>query len=97
MIAEFSGKTVLLLKGERTALNLLQHMSGIATATARAVELVKGTNAQITDTRKTLPGLRALQNTPWFAAAGKTTASTFPTVQCSKTTTLTQAAGLKAQ
>lgn len=60
-IAEFSGKTVLLLKGERTALNLLQHMSGIATATAQAVSLVQGTNAQITDTRKTLPGLRALQ------------------------------------
>ena len=60
LIAEFSGKTVLLLKGERTALNLLQHMSGIATATAKAVDLVKGTNAQITDTRKTLPAMRAL-------------------------------------
>ena len=71
LIVEFSGKTVLLLKGERTALNLLQHMSGIATATARAVELVKGTNAQITDTRKTLPGLRALQKYAVVCGGGK--------------------------
>ena len=71
LIAEFSGKTVLLLKGERTALNLLQHMSGIATATAAAVEHVKGTNAQITDTRKTLPGLRALQKYAVTCGGGK--------------------------
>ena len=71
LIAEFSGKTVLLLKGERTALNLLQHMSGIATATAAAVELVKGTNAQITDTRNTLPGLRALQKYAVTCGGGK--------------------------
>lgn len=71
LIAEFSGKTVLLLKGERTALNLLQHMSGIATATAAAVELVQGTNAQITDTRKTLPGLRALQKYAVTCGGGK--------------------------
>lgn len=71
LIAEFSGKTILLLKGERTALNLLQHMSGIATATAAAVELVKGTNAQITDTRKTLPGLRALQKYAVTCGGGK--------------------------
>ena len=71
VIAEFSGKTVLLLKGERTALNLLQHMSGIATATARAVELVRGTNAQITDTRKTLPGMRALQKYAVVCGSGK--------------------------
>lgn len=71
LIAEFSGKTVLLLKSERTALNLLQHMSGIATATAAAVELVKGTNAQITDTRKTLPGLRALQKYAVTCGGGK--------------------------
>ena len=71
VIAEFSGKTVLLLKGERTALNLLQHMSGIATATARAVEFVRGTNAQITDTRKTLPGMRALQKYAVVCGGGK--------------------------
>ena len=71
VIAEFSGKTVLLLKGERTALNLLQHMSGIATATAAAAELVKGTNAQITDTRKTLPGMRTLQKYAVVCGGGK--------------------------
>lgn len=61
IIAKISGKTALLLKGERTALNLLQHMSGIASATSAAVKLVEGTRTKITDTRKTLPGLRALQ------------------------------------
>lgn len=61
VIARISGATRVLLKGERTALNLLQHMSGIATATAKCVALVKGTRAMVTDTRKTLPGLRALQ------------------------------------
>ena len=71
LIAEFSGKTTLLLKGERTALNLLQHMSGIASATNRCVELVKGTNASVTDTRKTLPGLRALQKYSVTVGGGK--------------------------
>lgn len=61
IIARMSGQTKTLLKGERTALNILQHMSGIATATRRCVDLVEGTNAKITDTRKTLPGLRQLQ------------------------------------
>ncbi len=61
IIARFEGDTKTLLKGERTALNILQHMSGIATATNHCVELVRGTNAKITDTRKTLPGLRRLQ------------------------------------
>ena len=61
MIAEITGSTRALLKGERTALNLVQHMSGIATATNKCVELVKGTKASIADTRKTLPGLRVLQ------------------------------------
>lgn len=61
IIADISGKTRTLLKGERTALNLLQHMSGIATQTAQCVELIKGTGATIADTRKTLPGMRPLQ------------------------------------
>ena len=61
IIAEIHGKTRALLKGERTALNLIQHMSGIATATNRAVEIIKGTKASIADTRKTLPGMRPLQ------------------------------------
>ncbi|MUL84600.1 MULTISPECIES: carboxylating nicotinate-nucleotide diphosphorylase [unclassified Mycolicibacterium] len=50
-----------LLTAERTLLNLMCHLSGIATATAAWVDAVAGTNAKIRDTRKTLPGLRALQ------------------------------------
>jgi nicotinate-nucleotide pyrophosphorylase (carboxylating) len=50
-----------LLTAERTMLNLVCHLSGIATATAQWVYEVDGTNAKIRDTRKTLPGLRALQ------------------------------------
>lgn len=50
-----------LLTAERTMLNLVCHLSGIATATAAWVDAVTGTNAKIRDTRKTLPGLRALQ------------------------------------
>ena len=61
VIAELKGKTVRLLKGERTALNLIQHMSGIATLTSDCVKETVGTNATIADTRKTLPGLRSLQ------------------------------------
>lgn len=61
LIAVFSGKTACLLQGERTALNLLQHLSGIASATNACVKAVEGTKASIAETRKTLPGLRALQ------------------------------------
>ena len=61
LIAEFSGKTLKLLEGERTALNLLQHMSGVASMTNAAVKAIEGTNSTIADTRKTLPGLRAIQ------------------------------------
>lgn len=61
LIAEFSGKTLKLLEGERTALNLLQHMSGVASMTNAAVKAIEGTDSTIADTRKTLPGLRAIQ------------------------------------
>lgn len=71
IIAEIHGKTKAILKGERTALNLIQHMSGVATATAKSVELVKGTNASIADTRKTLPGLRPLQKYAVTVGGGK--------------------------
>lgn len=71
IIAEFNGKTRELLKGERTALNIIQHMSGIATATAKAVELCKDTNASVADTRKTLPGLRALQKYAVVCGGGR--------------------------
>ncbi|MBQ8967677.1 carboxylating nicotinate-nucleotide diphosphorylase [Ruminococcus sp.] len=61
IIAEITGPTRALLKGERTALNLVQHMSGIATATNKCVQLIEGTKASVADTRKTLPGLRVIQ------------------------------------
>ncbi len=61
VICKIEGNTRALLKGERTALNLVQHMSGIATATNRCVRLCEGTGASVADTRKTLPGLRPLQ------------------------------------
>jgi nicotinate-nucleotide pyrophosphorylase (carboxylating) len=70
-IARLSGNTKALLKGERVALNLLQHMSGIATLTAQYVEKIKGTKAQILDTRKTLPGLRELEKYAVRMGGGK--------------------------
>ena len=71
IIATITGKTKVLLKGERTALNLLQHLSGIATMTNRLVKLAEGTNASIADTRKTLPGLRSLQKYAVTVGGGK--------------------------
>ena len=60
VIATVSGDARAILAGERVGLNLLQHMSGVATQTARAVAAVAGTGAKIVDTRKTTPGLRVL-------------------------------------
>jgi len=60
VIAKISGPSRAILTGERTALNLLQHMSGIATRTAEAVRQVSGTKTKILDTRKTTPGFRML-------------------------------------
>jgi nicotinate-nucleotide pyrophosphorylase (carboxylating) len=60
VIAWLKGKASVLLQGERVALNLLQRMSGIASLTAQYVAEVKGTSSKIVDTRKTVPGLRAL-------------------------------------
>jgi nicotinate-nucleotide pyrophosphorylase (carboxylating) len=55
------GSARALLTGERTALNFLAHLSGVATIAARAVQAVEGTGATVLDTRKTTPGLRALE------------------------------------
>jgi nicotinate-nucleotide pyrophosphorylase (carboxylating) len=60
-IAKLFGNTRALLAGERVALNLLQHLSGIATLTAKYVELCKGLKVEVLDTRKTLPGLRQFE------------------------------------
>lgn len=61
VIAEIIGPARSLLTAERVALNFLSHMSGVATLTARYVDLVKDTGVEICDTRKTLPGLRLFQ------------------------------------
>src|SRR6266498_2349066 len=60
-IASVRGRAAALLAGERVALNFLQRLSGIATLTRHAVDAVAGTGARITHTRKTTPGLRALE------------------------------------
>jgi len=61
VIAKVSGLASSILTGERTALNFLNHLSGISTLTRRFVDAVEGTGAKIVDTRKTLPGLRWLE------------------------------------
>jgi nicotinate-nucleotide pyrophosphorylase (carboxylating) len=61
VLARVTGNARAVLLAERVALNLVQRMSAIATKTARFVELVEGTRARITDTRKTTPGLRVLE------------------------------------
>ncbi|MBI3953825.1 MAG: carboxylating nicotinate-nucleotide diphosphorylase [Chloroflexi bacterium] len=61
LIATVAGAAASILKGERTALNFLQHLSGIATATASHVEVLAELETRLVDTRKTLPGLRLLQ------------------------------------
>ncbi len=61
VLAKIEGDAHVILTGERLALNLLQHMSGIATLTASYARLAEGTKAHVVDTRKTLPGLRMLE------------------------------------
>ncbi|MBV8301740.1 MAG: carboxylating nicotinate-nucleotide diphosphorylase [Candidatus Dormibacteraeota bacterium] len=61
IVARLHGPARGILKGERVALNFLQHLSGVATMTARFVKAVDGTKTRILDTRKTTPGLRALE------------------------------------
>lgn len=60
-LAQIQGPSLSLLKGERTALNFLQRMSGIATLTRKFVKAIEGTHTQILDTRKTTPSLRGLE------------------------------------
>ncbi len=71
VIAVVKGRTKSLLKGERTSLNILQHMSGIATETAKYAKLCEGTKAHVTETRKTLPGLRGLEKYAVVVGGGK--------------------------
>ena len=70
VLAEVSGAARSILSAERTALNLLTHLSGVATQTARYVGAVTGTSCVVRDTRKTLPGMRALQKAAVAAGGG---------------------------
>jgi nicotinate-nucleotide pyrophosphorylase (carboxylating) len=69
-VLDVTGRARALLTCERTALNLLGRLSGVATQTARAVHAVEGTRARILDTRKTTPGLRALEKRAVVAGGG---------------------------
>jgi nicotinate-nucleotide pyrophosphorylase (carboxylating) len=69
-VLDLEGSAAALLTGERTALNLLGRLSGVATTTARYVEAVRGTGARILDTRKTTPGLRLLEKGAVAAGGG---------------------------
>ena len=71
VVAEVRASVIALLSGERTALNLLQRASGIATTTRRYVDSVRGTKAKIYDTRKTAPGLRPLDKYAVVAGGGE--------------------------
>lgn len=70
-VADISAGARAILTGERTALNLLCRLSGIATATRTLVDLVAGTSAKIADTRKTTPGLRALERYAVVCGGGR--------------------------
>jgi nicotinate-nucleotide pyrophosphorylase (carboxylating) len=69
-VLDIEGDAAALLSAERTALNLLQRLSGVATLTARYVEAVRGTRARVLDTRKTTPGLRLLEKAAVVAGGG---------------------------
>jgi len=69
-VLTITGRARALLTGERTALNFLARLSGVATATARAVRAIDGTGAKVLDTRKTTPGLRAVEKAAVRAGGG---------------------------
>jgi len=71
IVAQVQASVIALLSGERTALNLMQRASGIATITRRYVDAVAGTRAKIHDTRKTAPGLRMLDKYAVHAGGGE--------------------------
>jgi len=69
-LAQIHGSASSLLTAERTALNFLQHLSGIATLTSKFVDTVEGTGVKIVDTRKTIPGFRELEKQAVLAGGG---------------------------
>jgi nicotinate-nucleotide pyrophosphorylase (carboxylating) len=70
LVAEVAGSARSILAGERVALNFLGRLSGVATLTARYVRAIDGTGARILDTRKTMPGMRALEKQAVVAGGG---------------------------
>jgi nicotinate-nucleotide pyrophosphorylase (carboxylating) len=70
VVMRIEGSARAILTGERTALNLLQQLSGVATVTRRYVQAVEGTGARVIDTRKTTPGLRVLEKAAVVAGGG---------------------------
>ncbi|MGI8946086.1 MAG: carboxylating nicotinate-nucleotide diphosphorylase [Thermoleophilaceae bacterium] len=70
-VADVEGRAASILAAERTALNFLAHLSGVATLTARYVDAVAGTPTTILDTRKTTPGMRALEKAAVVAGGGR--------------------------
>jgi len=70
-VVEAAGDARALLTGERVALNFLQHLSGVATATASCVYLLRGSGVEVLDTRKTIPGLRDLEKQAVAAGGGR--------------------------
>jgi len=79
IIAKIKGNTRALLKGERTALNLLQRLSGIATKTRQLADKIKDLPAKLVDTRKTTPGFVYWKSTQSGLVAATTTGFAFPT------------------
>ena len=71
LVAELEGDARAILTGERVALNFLQHLSGVATMTATAVQALRGSGVEVLDTRKTTPGLRALEKAAVAAGGGR--------------------------
>jgi nicotinate-nucleotide pyrophosphorylase (carboxylating) len=70
-VAELHGDARALLTGERTALNFLGHLSGVATLTAICVKQLEGTSVEVLDTRKTIPGLRLLEKQAVAVGGGR--------------------------
>lgn len=71
VLAEIKGSARAILTGERTSLNFIQHLSGIATVTHSITSKLKGSKIQLLDTRKTIPGMRYLEKYAVFMGGGK--------------------------
>ena len=75
VIARVEGPTRVILTAERTILNILSRLSGVASHTRRWADALEGTGTMVLDTRKTTPGMRLLESTPSGSAVARTSAS----------------------